>query len=107
MVSEIEAQLRKIQITLETTPFEVAKALYDKTVEKARIIDEHVRPSHKNATKLAEAVKLVQISPNVWQVYIDETLAPHARYVILGTSKMPSRDFLTEALEETRKEFNL
>ena len=41
-------------------------------------------------------------------IEVDESVAPHARHVILGTSRMVARDFLTGSLRASREEmFNI
>lgn len=62
---------------------------------------------HKQSANLRESIgKKVQSlkSGTSGYIFIDEEKAPYARYVILGTSKMIPRDFLSGSLEEMKDE---
>lgn len=61
---------------------------------------------HKQSGRLLDAVFQQRVSTATHIrgiVGIDEGQAPHARYVVYGTSKMVSRDFLGKTLQTERK----
>jgi len=58
---------------------------------------------HAQTRSLQDAIKIKQ-EGDTFTVYIDDAEAPHAQYVILGTDRMVSRDFVSATLYELRGE---
>lgn len=61
---------------------------------------------HRQSGDLLDAIEVNQINQFRIQVGVDESVAPHAPYVIFGTSKMVPRDFVTGSLMEVEDEIS-
>jgi len=61
---------------------------------------------HRQSGSLNRSLKIGTSSNKNGRVYkigFDEGIAPHARFVVLGTSKMVPRDVLGETLKQTKQ----
>ena len=83
---------------------EALRALgYPYSAEHPQTIHEPPWLVHIQSGQLRKAIK-VEKTKKGWRVGIDEGIAPHAKFVIFGTEKMVSRDFLVEALKAIRED---
>lgn len=65
------------------------------------------RPSfsvHSQTDRLVDSLRVNQINQFRIQVGADESIAPYVAHVILGTSTMVGRDFVTGSLREVEEE---
>lgn len=122
MATEVEKLLARLQRRLKSKKERVARVIYEKIIEYASLTDHtledlrdmgypykknapqniHVPPYlvHTQSGKLVEAVRIEQTEKG-WVIGIDESIAEHAKFVIFGTERMVSRDFITAAFNDS------
>lgn len=79
---------------------DLRKLGYPYSVRDPRGIHDPEWQVHEQSGEMVDAVRIEETRKG-FRIGVDDALAPHAIFVVFGTSKMISRDFITGSIRQT------